>query len=320
MPQQLVRLVFLTFQQARPRVRQEDRLGSAPEEYLGVTKAVPLAPDMEPFPGYRLSRHLGRGGWGEVWQARRADGRHVALKFLPSDCALAGAQEIRALQSIQQLEHPNLIRIDKIWGWSGYVVIAMELAEGSLLDLLDLYMRDYGTCIVPQHLCHYLGQAAEALDFLNTRQHYLNGVRVAVRHCDVKPSNLLVLQSVVKVADFSLSVLTTSRIGSSHRGGTLNYIAPEVFQGQLSDRTDQYALAVTYVELRTSHFPFPGMPSKYSPGYVRPEPDLVLLEPWERPILARALSPVPQDRWPTCTDMIKRLANQARQARVAVRS
>ena len=273
-----------------------------------MTKPATLASGLEPFPGYRLSRHLGRGGWGEVWQARRPDGQHVALKFLPSDCAIAGAQEVRALQSIRQLQHPHLIRIDQIWAWSGYVVIAMELAEGCLLDLLDVYRRDYGTCIVPEHLCHYLGQAASAIDFLNTRQHWLNNQRVAVRHCDIKPSNLLVLQGQVKVADFSLAALTTSPFWYHRRVGTLNYAAPEVFQGQLSDRTDQYALAVSYVELRTGQLPFHDTPDRFDRSYVRPQPDLALLDVWEQVIIDRALDPVPQDRWPSCTDLMDRLS------------
>jgi serine/threonine protein kinase len=281
-----------------------------------VSKAAVLAPGQEPFPGYRLVRHLGQGGWGEVWQARRPDGEQAALKFLPCDSPLASAQEIRALQSIRQLRHPNLIRIDQIWAAPGYVVIAMELAEGSLFDLLDVYSADCGTCIVPEHLCHYLHQAAEALDFLNARQHLINGVRVAVRHCDVKPSNLLVLQGKVKLADFSLAAQTTSPMWYHRRVGTLSYAAPEVFQGWLSDRTDLYALAVSYVELRTGQLPFKDTPAKFDKNYARPEPDLSLLEPWERPLLARALNPVPQDRWSCCRDLMERLSAGARKRRV----
>jgi serine/threonine protein kinase len=277
-----------------------------------VDRPTGLATGLEPFPGYRLIRFLGRGGWGEVWEASLGEKRRVALKFLPSDCALAGAQEVRALQSIRQLKHPNLLHVDQIWGWSGFVVISMELAEGSLLDLLDVYRRDFGTFIVPDHLCHYLTQAAEALDFLNVRQHILSGQRVAVRHCDVKPSNLLVQQGKVKLADFSLATWTTSPLWYHRRVGTLNYAAPEVFQGQLSDRTDQYALAVSYVELRTGQLPFHDTPPCFTRGYVRPTPDLALLEPWEQPILLRALDNVPQDRWASCCDMMSRLTAGAR--------
>ena len=273
-----------------------------------MAQAVALCQGVEPFPGYHLVRFLGRGGWGEVWQADQLDGPPVALKFLPCDSQLVAVQEIRALQSIRQLQHPHLIRTESIWAFPGHVVIAMELAEGSLFDLMDIYRADYNSCIFPQHLCYYLAQAASALDFLNTRQHYLNGRRVAVRHCDVKPSNLLVLNGQVKVADFSLAAQTASSMGYHRRVGTLNYIAPELFQGRLSERSDQYSLAVTYCELRGGRLPFPETPAGAGKDFVRPSPDLSLVTPAEATVLARALSPVPQDRWPSCTDLMDRLS------------
>jgi serine/threonine protein kinase len=254
---------------------------------------------------------LGRGGWGEVWQTQRSDGRQVALKFLPCDNQLTAAHEIRALQSIRQLRHPNLINIEQIWCWSGYVVVAMELADGNLLDLLQVYQSEFESCMVPEHLCFFLGQAADAIDFLNARQHVINDQRVAVRHCDIKPSNILVIQTTVKVADFSLAAQTTSPMWYHRRAGTLNYAAPEIFQGWLSDRSDQYALAVSYIELRTGELPFKDTPTTFKREYTRPEPDLSQLEPWEQPILQKALNHVPQDRWPSCKTMIEQLINSA---------
>jgi serine/threonine-protein kinase len=280
-----------------------------------VTLPAPLAPGIEPFPGYCLIRLLGRGGWGEVWKARHPDGEHVALKFLACDSQLASSQEIRALQSIRQLCHPHLLRIDQIWCWSGFIVIEMELAEGSMVDLLDVYHDETGAWIVPEHLCHFLTQAADAVDFLNTRQHMLDGQRVAVRHCDIKPSNLLVLAGKVKVADFSLSALTTTSMWYHRRVGTLNYAAPEIFQGWLSDRTDQYALAVSYCELRTGQLPFHDTPGHFDKHYQRPEPDLSLVDAPERAVLARALNPVPQDRWSSCREMMERLTHGVRRVR-----
>lgn len=272
-----------------------------------MPQAVSLTPGLEPFPGYRLVRFLGRGGWGEVWEAEQPDGPNVALKFLPCDSTLASAQEIRALQSIRQLRHPHLILIDRIWCFSGRVVIAMELAEGSMLDLLEVYHSEFGSGIVPQHLCHFLSQAAAALDFMNTRQHVLNEQRVAVRHCDVKPSNILLFGGQVKLADFSLSAQTSSDRCRHRRVGTLAYTAPEVFQGWLSDRTDQYALAISYCQLRGGRLPFTDSPTTFDTHYTRPTPDLSMLSPGEQPIIARALDPVPQGRWPSCGDLMARL-------------
>jgi len=181
------------------------------------------------------------------------------------------------------------------------------LAEGSLLDLLDVYYAEFNQPIMAEHLCSYLRQAATALDFLNARQHLVNDQRVAFRHCDVKPSNLLVLDMNVKVADFSLSVSATSPMCNYRKVGTLNYCAPEIFQGWLSDKSDQYSLAITYCHLRTGRLPFPDPPRNLTGPYVRPAPDLNNLSPAEQSIIARALAPVPQDRFRTCTELIEHL-------------
>lgn len=268
---------------------------------------VPLKPGLEPFPGYRNRQLLGRGGYGEVWEAENEDGRRVALKFLPCTDSDATAREIRTLQAIRDLRHAHIIKMDKIWCFGGYIVIDMELAEGSLLDLFDAYQTEFGTPILAEQVCLYLEQAAEALDFLNARQHIINGKRVAVQHCDIKPSNLLLFGDTVKLADFGLSAITSTNLQSHRRAGTLDYMAPEVFQGQLSDRTDQYALAVTYCHLRAGALPFHDTPSSIKKTYVRPEPDLSMLPENERPIIARALAHPPTDRWPTCIEMMDEL-------------
>jgi serine/threonine protein kinase len=217
--------------------------------------------------------------------------------------------EVRGLEAIRKLHHRYLLAVDQVWLAPGYIVMSMELAEGSLLDLLGVYLTDMGMPIVPRHLCHFLTQAAGAIDFLNTRQHLIDGRRVAVRHCDIKPSNLLLMpDGSVKVSDFTLAMQTTSTIDFHRRAGTLDYTAPEVFQRQLSERTDQYALAVTYCQLRGDRLPFTDTPSKFVQSYVRPAPDLSMLSEEECPIIARGLAPVPQDRWPSCTEMMRRLS------------
>jgi serine/threonine protein kinase len=273
-----------------------------------VAGILQLRTDVEPFPGYRLVQFLGRGGWGEVWKAvRLADNACFAVKFLPCDSQLAAAQEIRALQAIRGLRHPNLVRIHQVWSCAGYLAILMEMADGNLLDLLEVCYAEFNVPILADHLCYFLTQAAEAIDFLNARRHMVDGQRVAYRHCDVKPSNLLVQGRTVKLADFSLSVQSTAANGYHRRAGTLHYAAPECFQGRLSDRTDQYALAVSYYQLRTGRLPFSDTPATFAADYTRPQPDLTCLTPAEQPILARGLDAVPQDRWPTCVEMMKRL-------------
>jgi len=269
--------------------------------------ASQLAITPELHPGYRLRRLRGRGTFGQVWEAETDAGEPVALKFLACVSNQAG-MEVRSLQLIRDLSHPGLVRIGKVWSAAGCLVVAMELADGSLADLLQVYRADLGTALPRDHLLPLLVQAADALDFLNTCQHYLHNQWVTIQHCDVTPNNLLVFDKAVKLSDFGLTTAMTSNEKTHHRAGTPAFAGPEVFQGRVSERTDQYALAVCYCVLRGGRLPFPDTPANFEPGYIRPAPDLGMLDPEERPAVTRALAPAPQDRWPSCGELVARLA------------
>lgn len=276
--------------------------------YRNKLPTMALRSGAVPFPGYILDRPLGKGGWGEVWKAiRTEDGNEVALKFLPVSGSSATPQEIRALQAIRQLRHPHLVQIEQVWCTTGYVVVAMELAEGNLLDLLNTSVEEYHLPILADHVCYFLSQAAEAIDFLNARQHQVNDTRMAFRHCDVKPSNILIFGDKVKLADFSLSVATMASFTETRHMGTPQYAAPEIYKGRVHENTDQFSLAVTYCLLRGGRFPFLGTPSFIDPKWKHPEADLTMLNVAERPIIRRALSIAPQDRWGSCKEMIRKL-------------
>jgi serine/threonine protein kinase len=267
-----------------------------------------LCPGQSLRAGYRLVRVRGQGAFGQVWEAAADDGSTVALKFLPCRSDQAAALEVRNLLTISRLSHPHLLPMQRVWADRGCVVAVMELADGSLLDLLEVSLTEFGIPLPADQVCHYLAQAAAALDFLNARRHQLGGLRAGIQHGDVKPSNLLLFGEAVRVCDFGLASPTAADLVTLRPAGTLAYAAPEVFRGQRSRWTDQYALAVSYCELRGGRLPFRDMPDRFRAGYVRPQPDLSMVTPVERPVLARALARTPQDRWPSCGDLLARLA------------
>jgi serine/threonine protein kinase len=261
----------------------------------------------EPAPGYRLRTRLGAGSFGEVWDAVTPDGGCVALKFIDGhDHPERVRCEIRALQAVREVSHPNLIRLLNIYGRGRYVVLALERADGNLEQLRQAYQEEAQSHIPPQHLLELLDQAAAGLDCLAGFK--LPGMKLVgggMQHCDVKPTNLLLLGDTVKVADFGLCAALGQRTHAGGWRGTPPYAAPELFRGLPSRTSDQYALAVTWCDLvaggrllRPSDSAVPGAGSGV---------DLSKARAREVAVLSRALSPDPTARWPSCQAFVAAL-------------
>ena len=93
---------------------------------------------------------------------------------------------------------------------------------------------------------------------------------------------------------------------------TPHYAAPELIEGRISPRSDQYSLAVTYVQLRTGQLPFRGPVAEVLLRHLHGEPDLSGLPAGECATVARALAKRPEDRWPSCRAFVKGLEQAAR--------
>jgi hypothetical protein len=257
-------------------------------------------PPPRAVPGYRLVRRLGRGGFGEVWEAVGPDGL-VALKFVPR-ADQSAALEWRALEALKEVRHPHLLAVFAAWQTEEHLVITMERAERTLLDCWLEAQRQGLTGIPREELLGYLGQAARGIDYLHSK---------GIQHRDIKPQNLLLVGGCLKVADFGLArVLAHSVTGHTGRL-TLAYAAPEFFDGRTTRHSDQYSLAVTYCQLRGGRLPFEGTPAQMVAGHLNRPPDLTMLPAEERPAVARALAKRAGERWPTCTAFVEALQRGA---------
>jgi serine/threonine protein kinase len=278
------------------------RAANRPQEFVAE-------PGAEPIPGYRLLEPLGSGGFGEVWKCEAPGGLLKALKLVTGHAGFLGDvgspadRELEALQRVKAIRHPFLLSVDRIEVVSGQLVIVMELADKSLHDLLTEYQAAGQTGIPREELLDYLVEAAEALDLMNLHH--------GLQHLDIKPHNLFLVSNHLKVADFGLVSNLQEIKGDAparQEGLTPLYASPEAIQGRASRQSDQYSLAIVYQELLTGVLPFQGKnANQLMIQQLTAPPNLLALSNEDQPLVARALSKDPLQRYASCLDFIQAL-------------
>jgi serine/threonine-protein kinase len=216
---------------------------------------------------YRLEAHLGQGGMGDVYRARReSDEAVVALKLLKSTL-LHDPQQVRRFareaRAAREIEHPHLLAVIDVGSSSERQYLAMRYVRGpSLAERIHAAGR-----LPVQETVRIVAQVASALDALH---------RAGVVHRDVKPSNVLLDPvSGALLSDFGLAkrqdYSTVTRPGALI--GTLDYLAPEVLRGaDGSPSADLYALGCVACECLVGRPPFAGNKFAVGLGHLEEEP------------------------------------------------
>src|SRR5262245_20123960 len=276
--------------------------------------AVRIETQAEPLPGYRLIERLGGGGFGEVWKCEAPGGLHKAIKFVFGNLDLAGdggqraEQELKALKRVMTVRHPYVLSLERFDIIDGQLLIVMELADRNLWDRYR-ECRTQGLAGIPrEELLAYMEETAEALDLMN--------IQYQLQHLDIKPQNIFLVHNHVKVADFGLVKDLEGSQASVTGGITPVYAAPETFDGKVSRFSDQYSFAIVYQEMLTGVRPFSGHNVRQLiMQHLSAEPDVSSLPAAERPAIARALSKEPDQRFPTCRDMVHALRSALGESR-----
>ncbi len=220
------------------------------------------------FLHFRIDQLIGRGGMGEVYQARDLSlNRDVALKVLPVDAVDTAADAERMVRlreeahSLAALNHPNIATIHGFVESNGVRALVLELVDGqTLAERIAEGPFEFAEAIA------YARQIAGALEAAHER---------GIVHRDLKPSNVKQRpDGTVKLLDFGLAKIiqpVSSRgaraSNSSSRPidspgaaiGTAAYMSPEQARGREGDRrNDIWAFGAVLFEMLSGERVFAG--------------------------------------------------------------
>jgi Tfp pilus assembly protein PilF len=202
---------------------------------------------------WRLTREIGHGGMGVVWEAQRDDGQfeqRAAIKLLRA--SLFSDRDQRRFREERQilasLNHPCIARLlDGGMLEDGSPYLVMEYVDGEPIDLwcnrnrLDLRQRI--------ELCL---EVCAAVEYAHSQ---------LIIHRDLKPANIFVTRDgSLKLLDFGIAMLIAQDEDphdTATRLLTPECASPEQVRGErMSTATDVFALGVLFYKLFTGRHPF----------------------------------------------------------------
>jgi serine/threonine protein kinase len=250
------------------------------------------APGDRPVEGYTLRHGIGRGGFGEVYAGVSDGGKEVALKLVQRNLEV----ELRGVGQCLNLKHPNLVALyDVKTAENGDCWVIMEYVVGQTLEKV-IAQNPQG--MPPEEFLPWIQGICEGVGYLHDE---------GIVHRDLKPGNLFLEKATVKVGDYGLSKFMSAsrRSGQTASIGTVHYMAPEVVQGRYGKEVDLYSIGIILYEMLTGRVPFDGdSPGEILMKHLTSWPDLNVLQPSYRPVIARLLEKDPQRRYPSMQEML----------------
>jgi len=200
---------------------------------------------------YHITRVLGRGGMGVVYEAEdTALGIPVALKSISAALARDAAfvrrfrTEARAMARVAS---PHIVRVMALRETEEGLFIVMEYVDGG-----DLHARMAEGPMAWDAFWPLLRQMLLGLEAAHA---------VGIVHRDIKPRNVLLTRDgTVKLTDFGLARLTADGEATVTQAvaGTLAYMSPEQVRSlpTLDGRSDLFSLGLLTYEALAGRLPF----------------------------------------------------------------
>ncbi len=252
---------------------------------------------------YELTRLLGQGGMGQVWEARNHLGKRYAVKLLLQNDELNGdpalAQRFfREAKASAAIESEHIVEVydTGIDPQTRCPFIIMEMLKG---EDLEHTIERIGP-MAPVGASRIVAQAASGLGHAHA---------AGIVHRDIKPANIFMTTRgpgdyVVKLLDFGIAkqqmdkLASTDGAGLTKTGsmlGTPLYMSPEQARGlkSVDARTDIWSLGMCLYEALSGRVPWGDVETL---GELilsicsRDVPNLQDIAPWVPPELARVVA------------------------------
>lgn len=282
---------------------------------------------LEPLGRYEISRRIGRGGMGVVYEAsdRARHGAKVAVKvpFVAVLCSPSLHERFdREFRALVELEHPHICRVLDTGRHESVPYLVLQYLGGGNLRQKFLESPPGQFPRTKENLLEWIAPIAKALDFVHAR---------GFVHRDVKPENILFDEhGSVYLSDFGIvraiqslrqdNDISLTQVESPV--GTPGYMAPEIRAGNVVDgKADQFSLASVACVFITGQIPVQDPTSgdiqlkSQHESPVRSLSDSVsgrehahsVLTAAELSVLSRAMSANPSDRFDNCMAFVDAL-------------
>ena len=272
---------------------------------------------------YELLAVLGRGGFGEVFKARRiSDGSLVAVKHLFAE--KQSDRFIKEAKLVQQYPHPNLCKyvdfmvVEGTGGEKQYFLI-LEFLEGMPGWTLRTRLKNEGRLEASEGIPLFIGYLA-ALQFLHENSR-------PIIHRDIKPGNLYAPAGQPgkgKIFDLGVARDVSGTVTVGGVPGTLDYMPPEfadVSGDRGSPQSDIYALGLCLYESLAGKPVYDRLPTDMNSAWLafqqrlrKPvelafEGEAFRQYPRLKMVILKSLAPRPADRYRSAAEMKKDLEN-----------
>ncbi len=262
------------------------------------------------LPGYQLLAQVHRGSLGELYAARDEDGQERQIRYLPN-----GGDDTEMdrwlLTRLGSLDDPVLPRLEVKRLANGRLVLIADAVRETLQDRFDDCVAGGMKGIPRVELLRDVATAGEALDAIH------RGERL--HHLGLNPRALLLDDGRVRLGEFGLAQLLWLPHWQTAAHPHRRYAAPELLRGAPHLTSDAYSLALIFAEMLTGVHPLPHRPRSRAASAAPARPNLDWLPAADRPVLARALDPDPDKRFPNCVALLDALGAPVSRSGLVVR-